>query len=388
VARKQSGARQPRERTGDLRILKEIAETLNGSTEVEQAIRESLARVADLLGLKTGWVWLIDPTSGRFYSAAARDLPPFLSDPVRMTGRTCWCIDAYRSGQLTAENIDVIECSRLRAALVGERPATRGLRYHASIPLNFGVRRLGIMNVATPRWRRLTRRELDLLQTIASQMGVAIERARLAQESVRLARAEERARFARDLHDTLTQGLTAIGLHIEASLGAVHDAGARTQLEQALSVARSSLDEARRSLRALRGSPLAGRPLAAALAALAREMTADTGVRVRVRAADDVPLPPAVEEELFRIASEALMNVRRHAQAMEVELILVRDASDVRLTISDDGRGFDAKAPSSGFGLAGMRERAALAGGTLAIRSSAGKGTEVSAHVPLDVKPS
>ena len=359
---------------------------MNGATDVEQAIRESLARVADLLGLKTGWVWLIDPTSGRFYSAAARALPPFLSDPLRMTGRTCWCIDAYRSGELTAENIDVIECSRLRAALVGDRPATRGLRYHASIPLYFGARRLGIMNVATPRWRRLTRRELDLLQTIASQVGVAIERARLAQEGVRLARAEERARFARDLHDTLTQGLTAICLHIEASLGAVRDSAAHAQLHQALSVARSSLDEARRSVRQLRGSPLAGRPLATALASLAREMTAETGVRVHVRAAEDLLLPPAVEEELFRIASEALTNVRRHAQAKEVDLTLNQSANEARLTIRDDGRGFEVKTSSSGFGIAGMRERAALAGGTLAIQSRAGKGTDVTVEVPLHAR--
>ena len=384
MAKRQPAARRARERSpGDLRILKDIAETLNGATDVEQAIRDSLARVADLLNLKTGWVWLIDPTSGRFYSAAARALPPFLSDPVRMTGRTCWCIDAYRSGQLTAENIDVIECSRLRAAVVGDRPATRGLRYHASIPLSFGARRLGIMNLATPRWRRLTRRELDLLQTIASQMGVAIERARLAQESVRLARAEERARFARDLHDTLTQGLTAIGLHLEAALGLVHDGRAQAQLQQALAVTRSSLDEARRSLRALRGSPLAGRPLGAALAALAREMTAETGVRVHLNAADDVLLPPEIEEELFRIASEALINIRRHAQATEVEMILRQGARDVQLAIRDNGRGFETERTTNGFGIAGMRERAAIAGGTLAIRSTAGKGTEVTVDVPL-----
>ena len=385
MARRRSPAARTRERAADLRILRDIAEALNGATDVDQAIRESLGRVADLLGLKTGWVWLIDPATGRFYNAAARDLPPFLSDPVRMTGRSCWCIDAYRSGALTAENIDVIECSRLRAAVVGDRPATRGLRYHASIPLHFGTRRLGIMNVATPRWRRLTRRELDLLQTIASQIGVAIERARLAHESVRLARVEERARFARDLHDTLTQGLTAIGLHIEASLGAVGDGAARAQLQQALAVTRSSLDEARRSLRELRGSPLKGRPLAGALAALAREMAAETGVRVHVRASDDLTLPSEVEEELFRIASEALTNIRRHAQATEVELILAQGTAAARVTIRDDGRGFEMVRASSGFGIAGMRERAALVGGTLDIRSRTGLGTEVVVEVPRQV---
>src|SRR4030095_12866554 len=68
----------------DLRILKEIAEVLNGAADVDQALRDALGGVMDLLRLRTGWVWLIDSQSGRFYSATAQDLPPFLRDPVRM----------------------------------------------------------------------------------------------------------------------------------------------------------------------------------------------------------------------------------------------------------------------------------------------------------------
>jgi two-component system NarL family sensor kinase len=343
--------------------------------------------VVDLLGLRTGWVWLIDPQTGRFYSASAQNLPPFLDDPVRMTGRSCWCIDAYRSGQLAAKNIDVIECSRLRAALGQSRTATRGLRYHASIPLYFGGRQLGIMNVATAAWRKLTARELDLLSTIASQVGVAIERARLAEASVSLARVEERARLARDLHDTLTQGLTAIGLHVEAAmatLGGTHrqdDRTARRELERALEITRANLGEARRSLRTLKGSVLDGRPLAEALTALGRQLTADTGVRVHI-ASSVRPLTPDVEEALYRIASEALTNVRRHAAARQVEVTLTRSAHTVRLSIADDGKGVAARKRGEGFGIEGMRERARLAGGRLSVRSRAGRGTAVVAELP------
>ncbi len=363
--------------------------------------------------MHTGWVWLIDPQTGHFYSATVQALPPFLSDPVRMTGKSCWCIEAYRSGELTAENIDVIECSRLRAALGDDQPATRGLRYHASIPLNFGNRQLGIMNVATPSWRRLTTRELDLLSTIASQLGMAIERARLAEDSVRVARLEERARLARDLHDTLTQGLTAIGLHIDAAMRGVQDQCAKAELERALTVTRASLEEARRSLRELRTSPLNGRPLAEALVALGREMASATGIRVHVRSAEaeGLTFAPSVEEELFRIATEALTNVRRHAQANVVQITLARagragqSGRSVRLAIADDGRGFAGARSGSGaagavggaaatagaggeniggFGLAGMRERAALIGGRLVVRSRRGHGTQVTVSVPLD----
>jgi two-component system NarL family sensor kinase len=159
----------------DLQVLKTIAEALNGAVNVGEALNATLEQVAALLGLSAGWIWLTDPASGRFYSAAARDLPPFLREPVRMTGKSCWCIKAFNDGELTAGNIDVMECSRLRAAVAErDRARTRGLRYHASIPLYFGARPLGVMNVAAPAWRKLSRRELDLLSTIASQVGVAI----------------------------------------------------------------------------------------------------------------------------------------------------------------------------------------------------------------------
>ena len=345
-------------------------------------MREALALAVDLLGLRTGWVWLIDPQTNRFYSAAAQNLPPFLRDPVRMTGRSCWCIDAFRSGELTAGNIDVIECSRLRAAL-GRTRETRGLRYHASIPLTFGNRQLGIMNVASAAWRKLTRRELDLLSTIASQVGIAIERARLAEASVGAARSEERARLARDLHDTLTQGLTAIGLHIEAAIAEMpQHAGARHELDRALAVTRANLSEARRSLHELRGSALGGRPLGEALAALGRQVTADSGVRVRVESSLTRPLPADVEEALFRIAGEALSNVRRHAQAHDVEVSLTSARNRVRLTIVDDGKGMAAKRSREGFGIEGMRERARLVGGRFALRSKAGRGTTIDVFVP------
>jgi two-component system NarL family sensor kinase len=371
---------------------------LNGASDVDRALRAALALVIDLLGLRAGWVWLIDPSTGRFYSAAAQDLPPFLRQPVRMTGHSCWCIEAFRTGELKAGNIDVIECSRLRAALASDRQSTEGLRWHASIPLAFGDRQLGIMNVASRTWRKLTRRELDLLTTIASQVGVAVERARLAETSVGAARTEERARLARDLHDTLTQGLTAIALHVEAAIAALPSRGAdvdaaRGQLTRALSVTRANLEEARRSLRALRGSPLAGRPLPEALAAFGRQVAADSGIRVHVSASGIAPLSSDLEEALFRIAGEAVTNAHRHAGARDIEVGLTSTGTRIRLVVSDNGKGFPARrragglGQAAGFGIEGMRERARLAGGRVVIRSRPGAGTEVITDIPVRPLP-
>src|SRR5258707_9440031 len=188
------------------------------------------------------------------------------------------------------------------------------------------------MNLAMRGWRRLTRQELDLLTTIADQVGVAVERARLAEQSIEHARVDERSRIARDVHDTLAQEFTAIGLHIEAGLSRLEPRNhARRSLTMALEAARHGLDEARRSIASLRASPLENRPLAEALAALARRFTAETGVRVLVNIIDAGPFAPDIEIELFRIAGEALTNVRKHAKASEVSLRLDVVRRSVRL---------------------------------------------------------
>lgn len=376
-------------RTRELRILNAIAEALNSAPDVQQALERTLALVTDLLGLRTGWIWLLDPDSHQFYSAVARHLPPYLQEPVRMTGRPCWCIEEFTDGELTPKNIDVMECSRLRPAVQKQATElTHGLAYHASIPLYFQDKPLGIMNVTGPSWRRLTDEELHLLSTIAYEVGIAVERARLAGESARLARVEERARLAREIHDTLAQGLTAIALHLEGALHHLDERPekARQRLERALQTARTSLEEARRSVLNLRAAPLAGKPLAEALGALTRTFTSESGIRVYVRAEHARPLPLRVEAELFRIAQEALTNVRRHAHATEVEIALEYTPRRVRLTVRDNGTGFDPAAIAQDrHGIMGMRERAGLLGGQLRIRSGTGKssGTRLTASVPL-----
>jgi two-component system, NarL family, sensor kinase len=374
----------------ELGILNAVSEALNSSPDVRRALEQTLSLVAEMLGLHTGWVWLLDQETNRFYDAAERELPPYLQERVRMAGRRrCWCIDGFRDGELTPSNIDVIECSRLQPAFRGKSAAlAAGLRYHASIPLYFQDKPLGIMNVTGPEWRELTADELRLLSTIAYQVGIAIERARLAEDATRLARAEERTRIAREIHDTLAQGLTAIALNIESAMNRLESRPdqARESLGRALTMARENLEEARRSVIELRTeSRLEGKPLVEALAGLARSFTSDTGVQVRLQASSHVErLPLRTEAELFRIAQEALTNVRKHAHASEVELAVRRRGATLSLSVQDDGRGFATRRHRPGsHGVVGMRERAKLLGGRLEISSTPGKGTRVAATVPL-----
>jgi two-component system NarL family sensor kinase len=404
--------RRPRE----VALLNAIAEALHSATDVQQALERTLGLVAGLLGLRTGWVWLVDPETGQFYVAAAQRLPPYLQEPVRMSGRWCLCTDWFRQGKLTSTNVNVLECSRMHPAIHAQDPTlTQGLRYHASIPLYFRERGLGIMNIAAPAFRALAPEELTLLTTIASQIGIAVERARLAEESTRLARAEERSRIAREIHDTLAQGLTAIGLDIEGALRNLEQSPerARERLERALSTTRASLEDARHSVLDLRAAALAGRPLAEALAGLGRAFTSETGIQVHVQASSPGPtdhpdLPLRVEAELYRIAQEALANVRQHAHAATVQVVLRSTPQGVLLSIRDDGVGLalgqsslpprTGEGPGVGdsshaidgrgvgdrghHGLVGMRERARLLGGRLRVTSRPGHGTTVSVRVP------
>jgi two-component system NarL family sensor kinase len=381
------------------RLLGAVAEALALVPDLRAALERTLGLVTEGLGLQTGWIWLLDPDTGQFYSSAAHNLPPYLREPVRMAGNeTCWCMEAFLAGKLSARNVSVLKCSRLsRASSEEERAATLGLRSHASIPLQLGDKPLGILNVTAPGERALTPGELGLLATVAHQVAVAVERARLAEEEAGRARNEERARLAREIHDTLVQDLTGIALQVESALGAqpTDPTLARQRLERALTLTRESLAEARRSVLSLRPSVLEGRTLPEALRSLARRLTAETGIRatVVVEPSEEAAtrLPARVEEELFRISQEALVNVSRHSvRATDATLRLRVEAASVTLMVTDNGQG-DAntvsQAVGGGQGIPGMRERAQALGGTLRLRTSR-RGVRLIVRAPLPAKAS
>jgi two-component system NarL family sensor kinase len=381
-----SDAELVEKRNRELAILNSIAQALNGSVDLDEALRAALAQVADLLGLQTGWIWLLREGTGESYLAAAQNLPPGLKNrPEAMEG-TCYCLDTFRDGDLRgAANVNVVTCSRLRAIVDG----TDGLRYHASIPLYAREKRLGVLNVASADWRELSPDDLRLLHTVGDMLGIAIERARLFASSAELGAVEERNRLAREIHDTLAQGLTAVALRLETA-DALLESGAepsqlRETIAQALVLTRASLEEARRSVLDLRAAPLEGRTLAEALRALVDQTNATGTVQVRFEVAGaSRPLPVRVEVGLYRIAQEALANVLRHAEAHSATIQLAATPEEVRLTVTDDGRGFDpSETGADRYGLVGLAERARLLGGRLDLQSRPGEGSRIDVVIPL-----
>jgi two-component system NarL family sensor kinase len=368
----------------DVALFDAIASALT-ATDVERALEAALREIVRALDLAAGWIWILDPESERFYLAAAHELPPYLREPVQMTGDLCWCMESFVDGDFDSKNVDIIACSRLRrGAREGGDALTGGLQSHASVALRFGERRLGIMNVCPPVPRRLSEGDLRLLSVAGAQIGLAVERGRLAEEESSAARSAERTRLAREIHDTLAQDLTAIALQLESALRDLpKDSPASLRVATALDVARASMAQARASVLTLRADPLEGRPLAAALGALARRLTSETGMRVTLHERGTTALPYDVEGELFRIASEALANARLHAKASRIEVELEGGDAHVTLRIRDDGTGFDpAVRDDERYGLRGMEERAKLAGGSFRVASERAGGTLVETIVP------
>jgi two-component system NarL family sensor kinase len=376
----------------ELTTLTALAQALSGPTSLTESLDAALATVTDALGLETGWVWLLDDDEREPRLAAARALPPALvGQPEAMRG-DCYCLSTFRAGDLRgAANVNVVWCSRLaevvNASHGGE--GTGDLRCHASVPLTVGARRLGMINVASRDWRVLSSDELNLLTTAGALVSLAVERSRLEAAGARAAAAEERNRLAREIHDTIAQSLAALTMQLEVAdtrASALDDPRLRDAVTRSLTLARSTLEEARNSVLELRAAPLEGRTLAQALRTLGEELKGEAGpleVRV-VSELNGEDLPAAIEIGLYRIAEQALANVVRHAGATRVTLRLARESRAIRLQVEDDGAGFDVDAvPAGRFGLLGMRERARLLGGGLRLESSPGKGTVVNVAIPL-----
>jgi two-component system NarL family sensor kinase len=374
-------------RDHDLEILNALARDLSHSLDLERVLDTALRTVGELLGLETGWVWLVDDTTGEPVLGATRNLPPGLVQHADLMLGECYCLKTYEAGDLRgAANVNVVWCTRLGRL----REGSNGLQYHASIPLYADERKLGVLNVASRDWRPLSETDLNLLYTIGALVSLAIERTRLAERGATLAAVEERNRIARDLHDTLAQSLAAIALQLEsAQLLAEQGDAARAgeTIERTLQLTRAALDDARRSVLELRAPPLEGEGLLDAIRAVARDLRGRDGspIAVSVEGAEEADaLPAAVESGLFHIAREALANAARHARASAVSVVLERRGGDVELRVVDDGVGFDVAAiPAGRFGLVGMSERARLLGGLLRVVTAPGAGTTIAATVPV-----
>jgi signal transduction histidine kinase len=253
-------------------------------------------------------------------------------------------------------------------------------------------------------WLNLVREQLPHV-TIFTLMGYIVtrmmtgqrqQRQKLAEANLQLAQhaetleqltiSRERNRLARELHDTLAHTLSAVSVQLEAvdSAWEVQPDKARTLLGKSLAQTRSGLTETRRALHALRASPLDDLGLALAVRTLAESTAKRGGMKLELSIGEIEALPPDVEQQVYRIAQEALMNVFKHSEAQRLRVALGKQNGELVLRIEDDGRGLAVERTQSNghYGLRGMGERAEIIGATLDVAQAKPHGVVVQLRLP------
>lgn len=259
-----------------------------------------------------------------------------------------------------------------------------------AVPISTKSGVLGVLDIRGAAESGLDESDIFTLQTIADQVAVAIENARLFEAGQQLAVSEERNRLARELHDSVTQELFSMTM-IAGALPALIEKkpeSASERVQRLNELARGALAEMRALLFALRPAALAEEGLPAAIAKHAAAVESREGISVHHHIDGEGRLPQPCEEALYRVFQEALNNVIKHAHASNVWVNLTIGSNETTLIVRDDGIGLDPAATGAPFqtmGLSSMRERVQALGGTFTIESSDDAGTAVIVTIPVGV---
>ena len=250
---------------------------------------------------------------------------------------------------------------------------------------------IGVLDVQSDRYNDFDDTDLALIQALGNQAAIAIENARLYEQAQQLAIMEERARLARDLHDAVTQSIYSLTLLAEAGLRMIAGgdlAQIRDNQMRIDDIAQQTLQEMRLLVYELRPAELKELGLAGALERRLELVEQRAGIEARLLVGGSLSLSYALEDELYRIAQEALNNALKHARATAIVVEIEADECSVTMTIRDNGRGFELLTidAQSGFGLANIKERAAKIHADLSLSSDPDVGTEIRIKAPVAAK--
>ncbi|KAA1039177.1 GAF domain-containing sensor histidine kinase [Macrococcus equipercicus] len=354
-------------------LLKEIAEFLNEETETYSMLDGALKRLVEGTDFSTGWIFFIDDEGSHQLISDYR-LPDALeqNDCHYMTAGPCWCVSRYHQGKLTKAS-NIITCSRIVKANRQHPDGTADITHHATVPLQSGQERFGLLNVAAPHKTSYSEDELELLESVAFQIGSAIKRIFLTEREREIALTNERNRLARDLHDSVNQMLFSLRLTAHAAAANTKDDRAKSAFEIIEATSQSAVNEMRALIWQLK--PIG---LEQGLAHAIHQYADVLNLNVTMHINGLIQLDNKEETVVFRIAQEALNNIKKHAGTAEVE-ITINQLTAFSLTIKDNGKGFAVQSAKQlpTHGLANMRQRAESIGGMLFITSSMDTGTVV-----------
>jgi PAS domain S-box-containing protein len=376
---------QVAERTRELESLYRADETLRRSLRLEDVFSALVDVAADIVGVDKSAVLAHQAESGQLKLGAARGFDT--GRLPRLTAELAEEIAAevVTTGQLVAITDYEADGRPLRqlSALLAEED----VRALMCIPIVVNNAVFAAFNVFYAQPHQFTDSERRLLTALAQRAGLALDNARLYEAAAGRAALEERQRLARELHDSVSQALYAIGLNTQAAQRILSVDSARVSriLGDVLGLAETGLAEMRALIFELRPESLETEGLVGALEKQAAAVHARHRLHVDTLLGEEPNLPLATKEALYRLAQEALHNVAKHARARVVKLELESDVRELVLRIGDDGKGFDASASYPGhLGLHSMRERTAAVGAHLMIHSTPGEGTLICVRLPLE----
>ncbi|MBM3153900.1 MAG: HAMP domain-containing protein [Chloroflexi bacterium] len=381
--------RQERQRAEQLRTINEVSRRISSIVELDELIPYVGNMLRETFHYHNVNIFLFEPGSGKLalkalsVSGQGGVIPVSVPLEVDEEGVVGW---VAKTGDVLLAN-DVSKEPRYRPV-----KELSDIRAELAVAVKIGNEILGVLDIESTELDAFGEADVFTAQTIADQLAVAIENARLYAETRQIAVMEERNRMAREIHDTLAQGFTGIILQLEAAEQSLSHGSKDVErhIAQAASLARKSLAEARRSVWNLRPQALEKVKLADALKQEVVRFAHETGIDARFAITGERrDLSPDLEAGLLRICQEALTNVRKHARATLVEVSLGFDDMLVTLTVRDDGVGFkpetigETTRKERRFGLTSMQERARGLGGTFELQSTKRKGTLVRVVLPV-----
>ncbi len=380
------------QKTASLKILYDVAAGIHQTDSVEELLLRFLRVLKEMINGRAATVRLVMPDGTRRLVGSIGLDDDLVREQDMAPVDLCLCGSLLTPGDIVCDK-DARYCSRV----YGRRMFASSEMEVVTVPLEHRDQLLGVYSIFVDRPGVSAREDiLDLLFTVGHHLGVAIAKQRSDAEAHRLSIVEERNALAHELHDSLAQTLASLRFQCRMLDDSLAESPLSHEARNDLTRIRSGLDEAHTELRELLASfraPLDRRGLVPALEKLTKRLGQETGAHVLFQN-DCRPFELSATEELqlLRIAQESLANIRKHAQAHTVRVLLTREAGDKHvLLIEDDGVGYGTPAegasPGERIGLSIMEERARRIGAELRIESDPGEGTRVEVVFEVNRRP-
>ncbi len=372
------------DRTRKLSALYDVMTVASEPVGLKQILQQSLARVLTAVQAQAGMIQLLNTNHTHLHLAVQQGLPPDVITELDTISTEDGFFGALLHHDTPLVLRDITANSQAGLAL-----RNSSLCAYAGLQMYVKTGVVGILSVFRQRQRPFSKEDIALLDSVADQIGFAVENARLRKENEQLLVLEERNRLARELHDAVTQSLYSVTLFAEANRRFAREGNLVQSAEYATRLgdtAQQALREMRLLVHNLRPSILEQAGLVRAIQQRLDGVERRAGIQAALAVQGQLGLPPHVEEALFHLSQEALNNALKHAAATEVTVSLQQVENKVQLVICDNGCGFDpdSQNDSGGLGLVSMRERIALLEGKLHIETAVNHGTAVTVTLDLN----